>query len=383
MAHVLLIEGFSRALVYFRPPLIKALQQAGHEVTVATCLEPGDGVAGAMAAMGVRCEHLPIARNRVRVLGDLVLIWRVWRLIRCTRPDVLLTWTIKPNLYGPIAGRLAGVPRIGIVVCGLGRLLLGRGLGSRIGWRLLRASAARCDCVVAQNPDDLASLQQHRVVTPRTNAVMTAGCGVDLEAFPVAPLPAKPAVLMLGRLLASKGVLEYLEAAAIVRRQRPDVTFELAGLLETGNDAVPEERILEAVRNGDIAYLGFLEDQDLVRAAIRRSSLYALPSWHEGTPHSTLEAMSMGRAIVTTDARGCRETVREGVNGRLVPVRDPQALATAILEMLADPAELAAMAAESRTMAEAVFDADRVAGIIMVAIGLSAGQSNTVTASVR
>ena len=93
--------------------------------------------------------------------------------------------------------------------------------------------------------------------------------------------------------------------------------------------------------------------------------------------------MSMGRAIVTTDARGCRETVREGVNGRLVPVRDPQALATAILEMLADPAELAAMAAESRTMAEAVFDADRVAGIIMVAIGLSAGQSNTVTASVR
>ncbi len=357
-------------MVYFRPPLIRALQRAGHQVTVATYLEPDDGVAAAMAEMGVPCEHLPMARNRVRVLGDLILLWTMWRLLRRTRPDVLITWTIKPNLYGPIAGRLAGVSRIGIVVCGLGRLLLGSGFVSRVGWRMLRFSARRADRVFVQNPDDLASLHLHRAVTPRTKAIMTAGCGVDLDAFAVAPLPDRPVVLMLGRLLASKGVHEYLDAAAIVRQQRPGVVFELAGLLETGNDAVSEVRIQAAVAQGDIRYLGFLKDQDLVREAICRSCLYVLPSWHEGTPHSTLEAMSMGRAIVTTDARGCRETVQEGVNGRLVPVRNATALAKAILDMLADSSRLAEMGAASRMMAESKFDADEVAATIMREMGL-------------
>ncbi len=365
MTLVLLVEGFSRALVYFRPPLIRSLQRAGHEVTVATCLESDDGVADAMAAMGVPCEHLPIIRNRIRVFGDLVLLWKLWRLIRRTQPEVLLTWTIKPNLYGPIAGRLARVPRIGIVVCGLGRVLLGSGLASWIGWRGLRFSAARCDCVVAQNPDDYESMRQHGVITARTNAIRTAGCGVDLNEFSMEPLPAQPVVLMLGRLLASKGVYEYIEAAAIVRRRRPDVRFELAGLLETGNDAVPEACIQEAAARSDIEYLGFLEDQDLVRAAIRRSCLYVLPSWHEGTPHSTLEAMAMGRPIVTTDVRGCRETVQDGINGHLTPRGDAQALADAILKMLADPERLVVMGAESRKLAETVFDARIVAQTLM------------------
>ncbi len=370
MAHVLLIEGFSRALVYFRPPLIRALQRAGHTVTVATDLEQGDGVAEAMGEMDVTCEHLPIARNRIRPFGDLLLIWHMRRLMRRTKPEVLLTWTIKPNIYGPIAGRLAGIPRIGIVVCGLGRLLLGREARAGIGWWLLRRGSRRADRIFVQNSDDQQSLQSHGVMAGGTRAIMTAGCGVDLDAFPSLPLPDRPVVLMLGRLLASKGVHEYLDAAAVVRQQRPDVVFELAGLLETGNDAVSEVRIQAAVAQGDVRYLGFLKDQDLVREAICRSCLYVLPSWHEGTPHSTLEAMSMGRAIVTTDARGCRETVQEGVNGRLVPIRNAPALAEAILDMLADSSRLAKMGAASRAMAESKFDADEVAATIMREMGL-------------
>jgi glycosyltransferase involved in cell wall biosynthesis len=365
MAHVLLIEGFSRALIYFRPPLIRALQQSGHTVTVATELEPEDGVVDAMAQMGVECAHLPIARNRIRPVRDLLLMWRMRRLMRRIKPDVLMTWTIKPNIYGPIAARLAGVSRIGVVVCGLGRLLLGKGPKTRLGWWLLRLGVRRADKIFVQNPDDQRSLELHRVTAACKRSILTAGCGVDLDAFPVAPLPERPVVLMLGRLLASKGVNEFLEAAAIVRQQRPDITFELAGLLETGNDAVSDARIQEAVEQGDIVYLGFLKDQDLVREAIRRSCLYALPSWHEGTPHSTLEAMSTGRPIVTTDTRGCRETVRDGVNGLLVPVRDAQRLADAILKVLADQGRHEAMAAESRRMAEEIFDASEVAQLIM------------------
>ena len=370
MAHVLIIEGFSRALVYFRPPLIRMLQRAGHEVTVATCFEDGDGVRESMQDMGVRCEHLPIVRNRIRLIGDLMLLWSMWRLMRRSRPDVLLTWTLKPNLYGPLAGRLAGVNRIGIVVCGLGRLLLRRGFLSRLGWWMLRSSARRTDCVFVQNPDDLLSLQDHGVVGATEGPVLTAGCGVDLDAFPVAPLPDQPVVLMLARLLASKGVHEYLEAAAIVRRQRPEVRFRLAGLFETGNDAISELVIEAAVERGDVEYLGFLESQDMVQDAIRRSSLYVLPSWHEGTPHSTLEAMSMGRAVVTTDVRGCRETVIDGMNGRLVPVKDPKALAIAIIEVLGSPEQLATMGRQSRKRAAGTFDADRVAELIMSRMGL-------------
>jgi len=370
MAHVLIIEGFSRALVYFRLPLIRMLQRAGHEVTVATCFEDGDGVRASMQDMGVRCEHLPIVRNRIRPIGDLMLLWSMWRLMRRSRPDVLLTWTLKPNLYGPLAGRLAGVNRIGIVVCGLGRLLLRRGFLSRLGWWMLRASARRTDCVFVQNQDDLLSLQDHGVVGATEGPVLTAGCGVDLDAFPVAPLPDQPVVLMLARLLASKGVHEYIEAAAIVRRQQPEVRFRLAGLFETGNDAVSESSIDAAVERGDVEYLGFLESQDMVRDAIRRSSLYVLPSWHEGTPHSTLEAMSMGRAVVTTDVRGCRETAVDGLNGRLVPWKDSEALGAAILGVLGCAGQLASMGAESRKRAEDLFDADRVGALIMSKIGL-------------
>jgi glycosyltransferase involved in cell wall biosynthesis len=299
-----------------------------------------------------------------------MLLWSMWRLMRRSRPDVLLTWTLKPNLYGPLAGRLAGVNRIGIVVCGLGRLLLRRGFLSRLGWWMLRASARRTDCVFVQNQDDLLSLQDHGVVGATGGPVLTAGCGVDLDAFPVAPLPDQPVVLMLARLLASKGVHEYLEAAAIVRRQRPEVRFRLAGLFETGNDAISESVIEAAVERGDVEYLGFLESQDMVQDAIRRSSLYVLPSWHEGTPHSTLEAMSMGRAVVTTDVRGCRETVIDGMNGRLVPVKDPKALAIAIIEVLGSPEQLATMGRQSRKRAAGTFDADRVAELIMSRVSL-------------
>jgi glycosyltransferase involved in cell wall biosynthesis len=370
MAHVLLIEGFSRALIYFRSPLLRALQHAGHEVTVATDLQPGDGVAEKMAAMGVRCEHLPIARNRIQVFGDIRLTWKMWRLFRRTRPDVLLTWTIKPNLYGPIAGRLAGIRRIGIVFCGLGRLLLSSSLTSRFVWRILRRSSMNATCVIAQNPDDLASLRDHRVVVDATNSIVTAGCGVDLEAFPETPLPERLSILMLGRLLRSKGVNEYLKAAQIVRETRPDVSFSIAGMVETGHDAIPEEQLQAAVDRGDVTSLGFLESQDLVRDAISQSAIFVLPSWHEGTPHSTLEAMSMGRPVITTDARGCRETVQCGVNGELVPVRDAIALADAILSLLEDPARLAEMGAASRSMAESAFDADDVAATIMREMGL-------------
>jgi glycosyltransferase involved in cell wall biosynthesis len=368
MSRILVLGSYAPSLKVFRSPMLREMVARGHKVLAAAPPKDGYDADAAMAAIGVTFIPIPFVRNRMTPAGDLLLVRKLRNLMRRTQTELLLAYTLKPNVFGAMAAPRD--VRVALMMTGLGRVLLGSGSTTRIAVRLLRRATRRAERVFIQNPDDLESLRSAGVVEHLDRVTMIAGSGVDIEAYTPTPLPDRADILMLARLLRSKGVGEYLAAARLVKQECPDAIIRLAGMFETGNDAVDRSDIDLAVNCGDIEYLGHLNGTDAVRRAITNASLYALPSWHEGTPHSSLEAMAMGRPIVTTDVRGCRETVVPGCNGLLVPPRDPQALADAIIELCSDSDLRERMGVESRRIAVERFDATVVAADICDALSL-------------
>jgi glycosyltransferase involved in cell wall biosynthesis len=218
------------------------------------------------------------------------------------------------------------------------------------------------------NPDDLAEFQAARLVDPG-RAVLLDGIGVDLEHYAFAPPQLRPVTFLLAaRLLAEKGVREYAEAARQVRARHPDVRVLLAGAVDVNPSSLRREEIEGWVAEGVLQWTGHVAD---IRELMRQTSVFVLPSYYrEGLPRSTQEAMAMGRPIITTDTSGCRQTVEPGRNGYLVPVRDPAALAAAMLRFVEQPQSIGPMGRESRRIAEQRFDVHKANAAILRAMGL-------------
>jgi len=221
--------------------------------------------------------------------------------------------------------------------------------------------------VFFQNPDNRRAFIERQILRDEARTVLINGSGVDLDMFRSAPLNLNPSFLMIARLLNEKGVREYAESARRVASRNENASFCLVGWIDGGGDSIDQASLDQWVADGVIQYLGKLDD---VRPAISASSVYVLPSYHEGTPRSVLEAMAMGRPIITTDVPGCRETVIDGVNGFLVPPRDPVALAAAMRRFIDDPSLIPRMGSESRRIAEEKYDVHKVNQVILDAMGL-------------
>jgi glycosyltransferase involved in cell wall biosynthesis len=192
----------------------------------------------------------------------------------------------------------------------------------------------------------------------RTKAIVVAGSGVNTADFAQTPLPEAPVFLLMARLIPEKGIREYVAAARTVRRSTPDARFLLAGWVESRHGAISMAELESWREEGVVEYLGVLDD---VRAAIARAAVYVLPSYYrEGVPRSILEAMSMGRPIITTNLPGCRETVRSDENGILVEPRDAASLASAMLRLASNSAARASMGEASRRLAEGRFATEHV-----------------------
>ncbi len=363
MARVLLLASYAPSLVNFRGALLREWLARGHEVFAAA--PPPEGgeamTVSTLRSWGVQWLPLPFARNRIDPIGDAAMVLRLTGLLRRHRIEQMLSYTLKPNVFGAAAAAAAGVRSAGMVT-GLGSVLLGRGFTRRVAEGLLRAAGRQHRLWFVQNFDDREDLVRMGVA-PREAFVRTMGSGVDLERFAPLPMPPRPAVLMLSRLLADKGIRSYLRAAERLRTTHPDLPLRLAGMQDAGSGGVP----LAEIHASPVEYLGALAD---VRPELARASIYALPSHHEGTPRSVLEAMACGRAIVTSDARGCRETVWPGENGLRVPVGNARALAEAIARLADDPKLCARMGARSLELAREHFDAKVVARQISDALGL-------------
>ena len=220
--------------------------------------------------------------------------------------------------------------------------------------------------VFFQNRDDLKVFTDHKIL-PQSKAVMLHGSGVNVEKFTPTPLPEKPGFLCISRLIRDKGVVEYLEAARKLHALHPEVTCVLVGPFDTNPSAIRPEELQSYIDDGSVLYAGEQKD---VQPYLRVCTAYVLPSYHEGTPKTVLEAMACGRPAITTDAPGCRETVTDGVNGLLVPVKDVDAIVAAMEKLLTEPETAARMAVEARRIAEDRYDVRKVNRTIRRTMGI-------------
>lgn len=367
----LIIAGFADSLILFRGALLTTLVKSGLEVhAAAPGLLPNSPAHAALERMGVHVHNVPAQRAGTNPFFDLLLLWRLFRLMRRVRPHVILGYTIKPVIYGTIAAWFARVPRRFALITGLGYAFTNDRAGTlqNLIQRMYAVALARVDKVFFQNSDDLALFRQLGVVPGSLAVTVVNGSGVDLQHFARSSLPEREVrFLMICRLLGDKGVREYAMAARQIRATYPSVRFDMAGWIDENPDSITQTELDGWTADGTIEYLGKLDD---VRPALAACTVYVLPSYREGTPRSVLEAMSMGRPIITTDAPGCRETVIDGRNGFLVPIKSVDALVDAMRKFLIDPSLVSKMGRESRRIAEVKYNVHKVNEIMMLEMGL-------------
>ncbi len=371
----LLIAGFADSLIAFRKPLIVALLNKGLEVHVAAPeLSTNQAVMSELTALGVVAHDIPMQRTGMNPLTDLRTLLALWQLMRKLKPHYVLGYTIKPVIYGTLAAWLARVPQSFALITGLGFVFMGEEDNQRSRVRavvqgLYRTALRHCQTVFFQNPDDEALFRQLKIVSAGANTCVVNGSGVDVSLFEVAPFAenAAPRFLLIARLLGDKGVREYAQAAEQVKQQYPDAQFDLVGWVDVNPNSIAQVELDQWVAAGTVNFLGRLSD---VRPAIKDCSVYVLPSYREGTPRTVLEAMAMGRAVITTDAPGCRETVVDGDNGFLIPVKDADALAQAMLRFIEQPELIAQMGERSRVIAEEKYDVHKVNAQMLKGMGL-------------
>lgn len=369
----LLIAGYSESLTNFRGPLIDALIASGQDVHAAAPeLCEHQEVAAKLREKGVHIHSVSMNRTGMNPWHDLKTLWSLYRLMRQVRPDRVLGYTIKPVIYGSLAAWLARVPARYALVTGLGYAFAGesgeRSLLRGIATRLYQLALRFTDAVFFQNPDDRDLFVKRGILSTAGKSVVVNGSGIDINQFKPVSLPSEPAFLLIARLLGDKGVREYVTAARLVRRQFPQCKFRLAGWIDDSPDAIAQEELNHWAADGVIEFLGRLKD---VRPALADCSIYVLPSYREGTPRTVLEAMAMARAVITTDAPGCRETVEPGVNGLLVPVKSAEELAQAMLMLIGDPQQVAAMGEQGRRIAEQKYDVHKVNQQMLTMMGIA------------
>lgn len=367
---VVVLGSYPSSLINFRGPLIAELVARGHRV-FALAPDLDEEIAARVRALGAEPVSIRLGRTSLNPFGALATVRDLVSTFRSIAPDIVFAYTIKPIILGAAAARAAGVPRFVCLVTGLGYAFTGgrepKRLFSRaVGKRMYKRAFGRAFLAVFQNPDDLGEFRRLKLLPPSLRTALINGSGVDVDHFAPAPLPAGASFLLIARLLKDKGLREFAKAAARLKAERPDVRISLVGFFDISPDGISQDELDGLIASG-VDYLGPQTD---VRPAIAEHSVYVLPSYREGTPRSVLEALAMGRPVITTDAPGCRETVTDGVNGLLVPIKEWEPLYRAMCRFVDEPELIAPMGAQSRRIAEEKFDVRKVNATLLGEAGL-------------
>jgi len=363
--HVVMTVNSAWNIWNFRRAVVQALIDDGHAVTVCA---PLDESVAALRSLGCGFIPLEMSPKGLNPLEGVRLQNQLKALFKTEKPDVVLSYTIKNNIFGALAARAVEVPFIPNVT-GLGTAFLSGGLMQTVAEALYRPAFRDLPVVFFQNEDDRA-LFIERDLIQGYQAQLLPGSGINLRYFaPAAPLASSdaPVFLMIARLLRDKGVFEFVEAARQVRAQRPDVRFQLLGAGGSDNRTAVDAKTVQAwVDEGVVEYLGVTDD---VRRFIAGASCVVLPSYREGAPRTLIEAAAMARPVITTDAPGCRSVVRDGETGFLCAVKDPQSLAAACLKVVSLSAEARReMGQRGRRLMEREYDQSIVVGKYRAAI---------------
>jgi glycosyltransferase involved in cell wall biosynthesis len=341
------------------PIALEAMRQ-GYEVHIATGITNQQET---MERYGLKVHPISVDRSSANVVGAFKTLFQLFSIFRRVEPDLVHLVTIKPVLLGGIAARFSGIHGVVAAVSGLGYVFLDRGCLSRLRRRLVgllyRLALGHGNLkVIFQNPDDRDVLMSLASL-PESKVEMIRGSGVDLNEFSCRPIPeGEPVVLMAGRLLADKGVREFVEAAYLLREQNRKIRFCIVGTPDPANpSSVSEAELAKWESDGAIERWGYRADMANVLSA---AHIVVLPSYREGVPKVLLEAAAVGRPTVTTDVPGCRDAILVNETGLLVPARDAQALARAIEKLLKEPGMCVEMGLAGRKLAEQEFDVVQV-----------------------
>jgi glycosyltransferase involved in cell wall biosynthesis len=335
----------------FRSGLIKSLQNEGHKVFA---VAPFDEYTQNLIEMGCEYEKVTMDSRGANPIKDLALTYELYRIYKRIKPDVILHFTIKPNIYGSFAARLLNIPAINNV-CGLGTVFLKKGFVYKVAKLMYRLSFRYPHKVLFQNQEDRNLFIHEKLIDERKTDIVP-GSGIDLEKFVYESTPVNKefTFLLISRLIHDKGIVEFISAIKKLKEKGVNARYQLLGAIdEKHKRGIPEKLIRSWIQSNSVEYLGKVED---VRDYIKNADCVILPSYREGTPRTLLEASSMGRPVIATDVAGCNSVVINNFNGLLCKIKDPADLATKmeIMQDL-DPAEREAMGRRGRNRMESFF----------------------------
>ena len=358
---IILVSSIPDSLVLFRGNLIKSLINLNFEVhALAPNLTKSRYFLDKINSYGAIAHDIPLKSSLISPVNDILLLIRLSKLFLQIKPDIVLSYNIKPVVFGTLVARIFRVKKIYAIITGVGFYFTDQKNKSfkkifikKIITVLYKISFKILDKIFFQNKDDLNLFKKNFNISQK-KSILINGSGVDVSYYKFSQLPKKMSFLMISRLIKSKGIVEYLEAAKIIKSKYPLIKFHLVGYIDDNVDSISRNLLEEFIQKEIIVFYGKIND---VRQKIIDSKVYVLPSYREGTPRSVLEAMSIGRPIISTDVPGCKETVFNEINGFKIRSKSVKDLVSAMEKMINLPNDqLQKMGIQSRRIAETKFD---------------------------
>ncbi|MGK5027966.1 glycosyltransferase family 4 protein [Janthinobacterium sp. MDT1-19] len=369
-----MISNQAFSITNFRGPLVAEMIKRGCTV-YALAPDYDDGSRAAVTALGAIPVDYSMSRAGMNPVRDVMDLFKLALLLCKLKPDASFTYFIKPVIYGTLAARLAGISKRYAMIEGAGYVFIEDAASN---WRrkllrifatgLYRLGLSQANRVFMLNADDKELFVSEKMVRAEKVQLLN-GIGLDLNHYRMTAPASQPfTFILVARLLREKGIYEYVEAARRIKAAHPGIRFILLGSIDLNPGSVDEAAVRAWVAEGIIEWPGQVTD---VREWIAQASVFVLPSYREGLPRSTQEAMAMGRPVITTDVPGCRDTISDGVNGYMVPARNAAALSDAMLKLIKHPELLAPMGEHGRHMAEEKFDVHKINSVILQAMDIS------------
>ena len=365
MKHILIFASYGPSLINFRLDLIKKILSKGHKVSVAAPSNKfSNKLKKKLIDLGINVNIFSLTKTGLNLFKEFKSIYEIYKVIKSSKPDIIISYTSKPVIYTGLV--LKFFPKINYypLITGLGFPYtdvnsIKKKFLKYLTTKLYQEALKRSVKVIYQNKDDELLFFKLKIVTNKKKTFIVNGSGVDLKFFSLTRLPSRPIFLMASRLLIYKGVREYVEAAKIVSLNFPNVKFQLAGGIDENPSSISLHELKSWIKFGVIEYLG---EKNNIRSILKSCKYFVLPSYYrEGVPRSILEALAVGRPIITTDSVGCRSTVTHKKNGLLVPVKNSIALAKAMMKLLNEKEKnIKKMAKKSYILAKKKYDINKV-----------------------